>query len=228
MDHDYTSIITGKHVRSVSINPYDKRFEVLLEDGSTLRGRSVVFATPAYITADILSLPELSMLKSIRYASVVVVTLAFRHEIKSVFAGTGFLIPSESELRISACTITSNKWSGFSPPGYTLLRCYLDTNREASILDYSDKQLAEIVLKDLRAILSIAEEPLFIKVNRWKNAFPCYSIGHREKIRALEEAISLYPGLHIAGASYHGISISDCIQQAESTAYKVLNFLNNK
>lgn len=81
---------------------------------------AVVLATPSWAAADLLasSRPEAAdQLQQIDYASVVLVTLAFNtlafnpdHQTDVELSGSGFLVPANEDLTITACSWASSKW----------------------------------------------------------------------------------------------------------------------
>lgn len=81
---------------------------------------AVVLATPSWATADLLasSRPEAAdRLQQIDYASVVLVTLAFNtlafssdNPTDVELSGSGFLVPDNEDLTITACSWASSKW----------------------------------------------------------------------------------------------------------------------
>jgi protoporphyrinogen/coproporphyrinogen III oxidase len=64
------------------------------------------------------------------------------------------------------------------------------------------------------------------EVTNWSNNMPNYLISHPKSVEALEtELAETYPGILLAGCSYYGVGISDCIGNGESIARKIINFL---
>jgi len=54
---------------------------------------------------------------------------------------------------------------------------------------------------------------------------PQYHVGHQERIRNIEAAIGVLPGLALAGSAYHGVGISDCIHTGEEAAETLIRQL---
>ena len=72
--------------------------------------------------------------------------------------------------------------------------------------------------EELQAILGIAATPVLAKAYRWPKANPQYDLGHEERVAEIERSLSNLPGLHLAGAAYHGPGIPDCIQSGQKAA----------
>ncbi len=75
--------------------------------------------------------------------------------------------------------------------------------------------------------MGIMSEPYLTKIYKWPRAMPQYVIGHEENLRRIEEKLKRIPGLFIAGSSYRGIGISDCIKNATEVAEKVKEIISS-
>ncbi len=110
-----------------------------------------------------------------------------------------------------------------TPKGYTLLRSFVGGVNNPAIVEKTDQEIVAAVLKDLSSVMEINEEPIFHKITRWRQSMPQYLVGHTFQIAKLkEDAARSLPGLHLAGAAYHGVGLPDCIDQGEAAAAKIL------
>jgi oxygen-dependent protoporphyrinogen oxidase len=100
----------GRCVLSVHLE--QGQYRVLLNDGSVLLADDVVFATPSYVTADLIEPvdPMLAFrLRQIRYVSTATVSLGFkRSDIQRPMQGAGFIVPHGEARRITACYCASS------------------------------------------------------------------------------------------------------------------------
>jgi protoporphyrinogen/coproporphyrinogen III oxidase len=71
--------------------------------------------------------------------------------------------------------------------------------------------------------LGITANPLYERIYRWDKAMPQYALGHPQRLERIEQQVSAYPGLALAGNAYQGIGIPDCIHSGESAAERVLS-----
>ena len=97
--------------------------------------------------------------------------------------------------------------------------------KQEALAELDDEALVEMVRADLSEILSIRSEPLFVRIFRWPRAIPQYTMGHIERVSAIEAALEHHPGLTLAGASYRGLGIPDCIRQGREAAERLLTAL---
>ncbi|RCW69677.1 protoporphyrinogen oxidase [Saliterribacillus persicus] len=225
-----TSILKGIQVDH--IEKKEAGYHVLLSNGEVSRADAIIMATPYYQTAKMLSQYDfVQELQKMKATSVANVALAFdQSAIKKDLDGTGFVISRNSDYRITACTWTHKKWpETAAPPGKALLRCYVGRPHDQEIVDLSDQELEEIVLKDLNKIMKIDAKPLFSVVTRWKKAMPQYSVGHKAMMDRIAESMAEeLPGIYLAGASYRGLGLPDCIDQAEAATKEVLAHILEK
>jgi protoporphyrinogen/coproporphyrinogen III oxidase len=165
--------------------------------------------------------------KNMPSTSVATVSLAFPAEaIKQDIDGTGFVVSRNSDYRITACTWTHKKWPHSTPEGKVLLRCYVGRPGDEGIVEQTDADLVKIVLEDLNKTMNINAEPEFSVISRWKEAMPQYLVGHKQRVEELNSGLrTQLPGVFVAGSSYEGLGIPDCIDQGENAVQQVLDFL---
>ncbi|MGC2249636.1 MAG: protoporphyrinogen oxidase [Acidobacteriaceae bacterium] len=215
----------------VSVNRVLDRYQIDLHDGTRLWADEIVFATPADITADLIRGldPVLAFkLRGIRYVSTATVSLAFqRSDLKTPLHGTGFLVPHDAKRRITACSWSSQKFSHRAPDDCELIRVFIGGARAEDLAEQPDAALIQIAREELRTIMGIDAEPVLAKAYRWSKANPQYDVGHAARIAEIERLAGWHPGLHLAGAAYHGAGIPDCITSGMNTATKIADRISN-
>lgn len=107
-----------------------------------------------------------------------------------------------------------------------LLRCYVGRPGDEAIVEQTEEELVQLVLEDLRKTMDIIEDPEFAIVSRWKEAMPQYTVGHNERMKKLTTFMEKeLPGVYLAGSSYAGSGLPDCIGQGELAAQRVLSHI---
>jgi oxygen-dependent protoporphyrinogen oxidase len=190
---------------------------------------TVVLATPAAPTARLLAelAPEAAReLAGIEYASVAVVTLAFRAADLPELAQTdasGFLVPPVDRRGIKASTFSFAKWGWVREAGddLLLLRTSLGRHREEATLQATDAELVAVSLRDLAAALGLGAEPVDTHVQRWGGGLPQYAVGHLDRVARIRAAGSAVSGLAVAGAAYDGVGIPAVIGSGLRAAAEV-------
>ncbi|MBM7586447.1 oxygen-dependent protoporphyrinogen oxidase [Bacillus pakistanensis] len=222
------SVIKGVKVNSVE-KTEGTHYSVILNTGEELCADSIIVATPHNVIQSIFSRYSMfDHLKEMPATSVATVAMAFPKEaIKKDIDGTGFVVSRNSDYTITACTWTHKKWPHTTPDGKVLLRCYVGRAGDEAVVDLSDDQIKKIVLDDLSKIMDIDMAPDFTIVSRWKDAMPQYTVGHKDRVFKLKDSIEhKLPGVFIAGSSFEGIGLPDCIDQGEAAVMHVLNYLS--
>ncbi len=211
--------------RVLRITNYESRYQVELEDGSSLDSDSVILATPAFVSGTLLASldPELaSALQSIPYASTATISLAYRqNDLPRDLDGYGYIIPRREGRRALACTWTSTKFPHRAPEGYALIRVFV--GRAGENISWNEKELLALAKEELNLTLGITAEPIVSRVFVWENAMPQYNLGHPDILKRIDTALENHPGLALAGNGYRGIGIPDCIRSGELAAEKILS-----
>jgi protoporphyrinogen/coproporphyrinogen III oxidase len=204
-------------------------YTISFANGKVEKADSVVIATEHFHAQKMLSdYPFMHAFDKMPSYSVANVAMAFpMSAIKQDIEGTGFLVSRNSDFRITACTWTHKKWPGTTPNDMALLRCYVGKPNDQAAVDLSDEEIINIALRDLNKTMNITEKPLFHVVTRWKKAMPQYNVGHIERMKSVNESLaSELPGVYLAGGSYEGVGIPDCIDQGENAVKRVLEYLD--
>ncbi len=200
-------------------------YTVTLASGASVAAENVVFATPAYVTAEILERldPVLSdNLRKIHYVSTATVSLAFRRsEVTCALSGFGFIVPRSEGRRINACSWSSNKFGHRAPADSVLLRVFIGGVFAEDLAEKDEDALIEIARQELAQILGITATPILARAYRWRKSVPQYNIGHGVLVQEIERRLANHPGLYLAGAAYHGSGIPECIQRGAETAAKI-------
>jgi oxygen-dependent protoporphyrinogen oxidase len=133
-------------------------------------------------------------------------------------SGFGFVVAKDELRYISAATFSSIKFPDRAVKDSVLIRCFLGGVGQEEILNKSTDQIVLGVLSDCRRLLGIPNPPKEVHAFRWMRANPQYTVGHESRVRQIHSQLAAYPGLWLAGASYHGVGIPDCIADGERWA----------
>ncbi|MGN5380651.1 protoporphyrinogen oxidase [Streptomyces sp. MUSC 14] len=186
-----------------------------------LRADAVVLAVPAPAAAHLLGAESPSAaaeLRAIEYASMALVTLAYRRAGLRLPEGSGFLVPPVDGRTIKASTFASHKWGWIAQqdPDVVVLRTSVGRHGETEILQRDDAALVEVSRHDLRAATGLDAEPLRTRVTRWTDGLPQYPVGHHARVARIREHVAKLPGLAVCGAQYDGVGIPACIASAHA------------
>lgn len=192
------------------------------ENGPLVRARHLVLAMPSQEASRLLNqcAPAVSdSLGKFQQSSAAAVYLAWsRPKVGHSLKGYGFVSSYPARRHLVACTWSSQKFAGRAPEEKVLMRTFLRDCGEIRVDQMKDCDLVEESLSALRKPLRLSGQPDFWSVERYRQAFPSYTIGHRERVQALQAERVKFPGLHCLGSTYVAGGIPACVTQARQWA----------
>lgn len=192
-------------------------------DGERLAADAVILAVPANIAAILVedAAPDAAaLLRPIRHNAIGTVSLAYRAaDMQLSVPIKGLMIPRRENRRIDAVVYTSAKLPARAPDGYALLRVFFGGGDPETATMPEDDLLA-VVRGELRRLLGLDARPVDFRVARWPDSYAQADVGHLERVAAIETALP--PGLLVAGGSYRGLAVPDCVRQGRLAAAQAL------
>ncbi len=189
---------------------------------------AVISALPANQLAKIVSDYDMELacvLGEIPFVSTATVSTVYEKEgFPHMLDGYGFLVPKTEGKAITAATFSSSKFPGRADDKSVLIRSFLGgVGREGPAEADDDSQIARAARHDLRDLLALGDRhPRLTRVFRFAKGNPQYTVGHDLKLRRLESCLRGHPGLALAGCSYHGVGLPDCVRSGREAAAKLL------
>ncbi|MFJ9559227.1 protoporphyrinogen oxidase [Streptomyces fuscichromogenes] len=184
-----------------------------------LHADAVVVAVPAPAAATLLraEVPAAAAeLAAVEYASMALISLAYRRADLGLPAGSGFLVPPVDGRTIKAATFASQKWGWIADenPDVVVVRTSVGRYGETAVLGREDAGLVDVSRHDLRAATGLDAAPVATRVTRWTDGLPQYPVGHHARVARVREHVGKLPGLAVCGAQYDGVGIPACIASA--------------
>ncbi|MFJ5302360.1 protoporphyrinogen oxidase [Streptomyces sp. NPDC088350] len=179
----------------------------------------VIVAVPAPVAAELLRAEApgaAAELGAVEYASMALVTLAYRRAEVELPEGSGFLVPPVDGRTIKASTFASQKWGWIADenPDLLVLRTSVGRYGETAILEREDTGLVDVSRHDLREATGLDATPVATRVTRWTDGLPQYPVGHHARVARVREHVGKLPGLAVCGAAYDGVGIPATIASA--------------
>lgn len=199
-----------------SLDGVELRLETPLEALPEADG--VILAVPACQAAGLVPDPRLAdHLRKQPYSTGATVSLGYaRGRVGHPLDTTGFLTVPGCSLRLKGATFSSSKFQGRAPEGKVLLRAfYTEDLPEAELIDLARRELGEV--------LGISGDPDLAVAFRYPSGNPQYEVGHQAWVEELERLLQAHPRLKLAGASYRGVGIPECIRQGREAAAVLLS-----
>jgi oxygen-dependent protoporphyrinogen oxidase len=221
------SMRRGVTVEAVTV--HDDGYQIRLAGGECLTSQAVILATPAFASAKLLGVldPALAReLEAVPFVSTATVSLAFRSSAiptQGRLDGYGYVSPRAEGSPVVACTWTSNKFPERVPADGVLIRFFIGREGQEEVVTRPDDALVGLARTELTRLFGISAEPLFTQVFRWPRGMPQYVIGHTDRVHRITRRAQRHPGLHLAGASYDGVGIPDCIASGQRAAHATID-----
>ncbi len=231
------SLMTESRVTRIIENRTEphSRYQITIEqrgESRTFISSALVIATPAFAAARLLKecAPEISsLIADIPYVSLVSVPLAYRDEqVSRRLDGFGFLAPRGEGLRTLGSIWISSLFHARAPGGWVCTINFIGGATDPEAVRLNDEELAHTVHNDLSRVLGIAGDPLRLPITRYERAIPQYNIGHAARVAEVEKTLHNHRGLRLAGNYLRGVSLGDCIKQAEQIAAEIEERIRNK
>ncbi|HSE29991.1 MAG TPA: protoporphyrinogen oxidase [Pyrinomonadaceae bacterium] len=207
-----------------------RSWTITTNDGSQIQADGVCLAVPSYSAAILMERIDAHLaqqLRAIDYTSTATINFAYRRDdVRHSLDGFGFVVPLLENRSLIACTFSSVKFPGRAPEQHVLLRAFVGGALQPEIFQLDETEMVERVKSDLNQLLDIQGQPLFVETSKWSGSMPQYYVGHLERISAIETQMNSLPGVSVAGNSYRGAGLPDCIRSGETAAEKLFDSLS--
>ncbi|MFI6685812.1 protoporphyrinogen oxidase [Streptomyces sp. NPDC050485] len=197
-------------------------------DTELIAADGVILSTPAWAASALLAAESpvaAAELSAVEYASMALVTLAFRRgDLAGLDERSGFLVPPVDGRTIKASTFSSYKWKWVTDRASDLfvLRTSIGRYGEEEHLGWDDADLVDVSLGDLGEAVGLSAKPVATEVTRWIGGLPQYPVGHPAKVARVRAEVAKLPGLRVCGAAYDGVGIPACIASAQRAADEII------
>lgn len=193
-----------------------------LNSGEPLAVAALILAVPANAAAPLLqplAPTAAALLAQIRFANIGTVALGYHSAaMRDAPAVSSLMIPRRAARKIDAVLWRPNR----APAGQVLLRVFFGGGAPA-MLDLDDEELLAVVRAELSDLLKINDAPIAHHIFRWQESFPQADIGHLQLIDRIE---ALLPAtIALAGNSYRGIGVPDCVRQGQEAADRIAHLI---
>ena len=181
--------------------------------------KSVISAVPAYRAAEIFSMWDADLVKhlnDIYYPPVLVLYMIYnKKDIGHQLDGFGFLIPAKEKKSFLGALWSSIIFSGRTDDDKAAFTLFVGGSRDANLLKTEKERVIKTVRKEFEELMTIKAQPVFISSRYWDKAIPQYNIGYIEHEKYFEQFEQEHPGIILSGNYRGGISVGDCIKNAE-------------
>lgn len=178
----------------------------------------LILAVPAYTAANLLQSLDgelADVLKAIPYAPLAVIHLLVKKsELNHPLNGFGFLAGRGETDFLLGSLWSSSIFEGRCEKGSALLTCYVGGATHPEVLSFSREELTDKTVERLRKIFKSPFQPSQTFFTPLPKALPQYTLGHPWRIEKIEDRLRSWPGLHLIGNYFTGVSVNDTIDDA--------------
>ncbi len=187
---------------------------------------NVVVALPSYAAARVLesfASGPVQALETIPHPPLAVVFLGYRSEdVGHPLDGFGYLAPGIEHRPALGMLFSSTLFPGRAPEGHVALTAFVGGVRQPDLACLTATELEAAIVREASVLLNIKAAPVLVRTRFWPRGLPQYEMGHGARVEAVRRVETDHPGLFVTGNYLAGVSTSTCIEQAHSTAQRVL------
>ncbi|WP_062353173.1 protoporphyrinogen oxidase [Bacillus kwashiorkori] len=230
LEKNLTEVEISKNCKVEQINKKTNGYKVFFHNGEICEAKNVVIAIPSSQAAKLFEERAIAEeLASFKNKSMVSVYIGFQLASSELpMEGTGFITAdNRSGVICNACTWTSRKWKHTSLNGNLLVRLFYKSSNPhfQELIAMNEDELLATALTDITQSIGLNAKPMTYEFTKWTNNMPAYEMDHKIKVTHLEKKFEQeYPGLFLAGCSYYGVGIPDCIDNGIAIAEKIKSF----
>jgi oxygen-dependent protoporphyrinogen oxidase len=210
-----------------SIEKIGNRYKIYynhLEQKETIDCDTILSTVPAYVAADLFRNFDETLSKhllDIYYPPVLVFYIVYKKSgIGQPLDGFGFLIPSIERKSFLGAIWSSVIFPNRSDENNAAFTLFIGGARDPEVGSVDKEILISKVRKEFEQIMRISGDPVLVTYRYWPKAIPQYNIGYVEHERYFDEFEKNNPGIILSGNYRGGISVGDCIKNAETVVEK--------
>jgi len=195
------------------------------EQNLTLLTDVVLLTIPAYNSSELLGHfggDLKNHLDNIYYPPVLVLYLAYnKDDIGQPLDGFGFLIPSKEDKSFLGAIWSSVIFPNRAYKGTASFTLFIGGSRNPGFVNENEDDVIHNAKTEFEELMKIKGQAVYTKKRFWPKAIPQYSLGYVEHENYFDHFEINNKGIFLSGNYRGGISVGDCIQNAERVAGKI-------
>jgi oxygen-dependent protoporphyrinogen oxidase len=193
----------------------------------TLLTDILLLTVPAYNAAELLGHFDKELrnhLRSVYYPPVLVLYLAYnKTDIGQPLDGFGFLIPSKEHNSFLGAIWSSVIFPNRANEITASFTLFIGGSRNPGFVNENEDTVIQNAKVEFEELMKINGRAIYTKKRFWPKAIPQYSLGYVEHENYFDHFEIDNKGIFLSGNYRGGISVGDCIQNAEKVAGKIKN-----
>ncbi len=160
----------------------------------------------------------------IYYPPVLVLYLAYnKKDVGQPLDGFGFLVPSKERKSFLGAIWSSVIFPNRSDEESASFTLFIGGSRDPGFVDDNEEAVVKRVRNEFEEIMKINDKPVYTSTRLWEKAIPQYKLGYVEHENYFDHFEKENKGIVISGNFRGGISVGDCIKNAELVVQKIKN-----
>jgi oxygen-dependent protoporphyrinogen oxidase len=192
----------------------------------TISADIIISTIPAYAASPLFKSIDENLcthLDTIYYPPVLVLFLGYnKSDICRSLDGFGFLIPSKERKSFLGAIWSSTIFPYRVPDDKAAFTLFIGGARDPEVGNTDKEILIGKVREEFQKLMMIDAGPVYVSYKYWNRAIPQYNIGYVEHEKYFDRFEKINPGLILSGNYRGGISIGDCLKNAELITNKVM------
>lgn len=212
------SLFLGKQVTRLDVG--DKGGTIEFGGNERFQADIIISTLPTYSLSALLSdtLSLSSKLRQLPYASVTSVCMGYHHQILPC-SGFGYLIPSHCRLPVLGAVFDSSVFPQHNRGEQTRISVMMGGQHHPEVKGMSNPDLIEHAQRTLHEHVGVKGDPTVVRVKQTPQAIPQFEVGYSKWKKEVEVIVQQQnPSLILAGSSWAGVSINDCVAKAREVA----------
>lgn len=170
-----------------------------------------------------LTASEAKDLNNLNYAKVVQAVACYSKWEGIKLNAFGGLVPSKEKRDSLGILFPASLFKNRAPKEGAILSVFIGGMRKPEMIEKTDEQLREMVLKEIKETLNCEQKPDVLRFFRYHQAIPQYEKSSGERLQAIDQIQKKYKGLILAGNIRDGIGMADRVKQAKQTAMQIIH-----
>lgn len=199
-----------------------KDYYVVITKNKTIHAEQIISTIPAHSLSQIFKSNTLNQaLSSIYYAPVDVFHFGFnKSTVKNQSQGFGVLTKPSDKKHFLGILFNSRFFPHVCPDDKELFTVIIGGSKQAQLCELNDNKLLSLIKEEVKELLECDEDPIFTNHVKYQKGIPQYHLNHNVIQNKIKEFEKFNSNFHILGNYLNGVSVSDCVKNAE--------ILNNK
>ncbi len=204
------------------ISSTDDGYKLTTTDNS-IQCQRIISTIPSFALSTLIENHHLaSSLNTIRYVPVDVFHFGFeKASVKNQSPGFGVLSKPSDNKHFLGILFNSRIFPHVCSLDKELFTVIVGGDLQSHLCQLPSQELKSLILKEVNELLECSADPIFTNHTVYKKGIPQYHLNHDKIEKEIKEFETNNSNFYILGNYFNGVSVSDCIKNADSLVHKL-------